>query len=154
MSGREFTGRHALMVFGGMFAVIIAVNMVMMVSALRTFPGVTEENGYVASQHFDELTAAQEALGWQSAIDYGRGALAVRVTGQDGTPVRDLAMSAVVGLPATGAEDRRLTLREEGGLYLAPVALEPGRWRVEITASDAMGNAYRAAAQVRVGREG
>jgi len=151
---KEFTGRHALMVFGGMFAVIISVNVYMAVSAVGTFPGVTEDNGYVASQHFDERTKAQRALGWSSAIGYGDGALAVEVTGPDGAPVDGLAISALVGLPATAAEDRRLTPRWADGLYVAPVALEPGRWRVEITASDARGRAYNAAATVRVGAGG
>ena len=150
MSEREFTGRHALMVFGGMFAVIISVNITMMVFALDTFPGVTEENGYVASQHFDERTRAQRALGWSSAVDYGRGALAVRVTGPEGQALPDLAVTALVGQPATDAHDHRLTLTWQDGLYLAPIPLEPGRWRVEITAGNAQGQAYHAATDFRV----
>lgn len=147
---RELTGRHALMIFGGMFAVIISVNMMMLYSAVSTFPGVTERNGYGASQTFDARTAAQKALGWQSAADYGGGELAIRVTGPDGAVVHGLAVSALVGLPATDARDRRVTLVERDGLYVAPVALDPGSWRVEITAGDARGRAYQAATTLSV----
>jgi len=41
---REFTGRHALMVFGGAFTVIIGVNIALAVNAVKTFPGLEVEN--------------------------------------------------------------------------------------------------------------
>ncbi|MCB1313657.1 MAG: FixH family protein, partial [Sedimentitalea sp.] len=39
MADREFTGKHALLLFVGAFGVIIAVNIALAVSAVRTFPG-------------------------------------------------------------------------------------------------------------------
>ncbi len=61
MAEREFTGRHAAAVFVGAFAVIIAVNVALAVSAVRTFPGLEVANSYVASQEFNARRAAQEA---------------------------------------------------------------------------------------------
>lgn len=151
---RRLTGRHALMIFGGMFAIIIGANAALVYSALSTFPGVTERNGYVASQDFDRRSAAQRALGWQGAADYGAGRLAVRMTGSDGKPLSGLDVSVVVGLPATAARDRRLVLTWNDGLYDAAVALDPGGWLVDIRATDARGRSYEASTTIRVAGAG
>ena len=50
---RELTGRHVLAITLAAFGVIIAVNMVMAVKAVSTFPGLETPNSYVASQEFD-----------------------------------------------------------------------------------------------------
>ena len=60
---RELTGRHVLAITLAAFGVIIAVNMVMAVKAVSTFPGLETPNSYVASQRFDRDRAAQAALG-------------------------------------------------------------------------------------------
>lgn len=39
MAERQFTGKHALAVFVAAFGVIIAVNLVLAYSAVKTFPG-------------------------------------------------------------------------------------------------------------------
>ena len=62
-----------------------------------TFPGLVVKNSYVASQGWDRRTAAQRALGWTAAADYGNGVLRVAMTGRDGMPVRGLRVVAVVG---------------------------------------------------------
>ena len=49
MGTREFTGTHALMIFGGAFSVIITVNLALAYNAVSTFPGVEVKNSYVAS---------------------------------------------------------------------------------------------------------
>ncbi len=61
---RVITGRHVLIGFCAAFGVIIAVNLWLAISAVRTFPGLDVPNSYVASQTFDKRRAAQEALGW------------------------------------------------------------------------------------------
>ena len=65
----EFTlkGRHVAMMFGVGFGVIIAVNIALAVSAVRTFPGLETKNSYVTSQSFEADRAAQEALGWDAS---------------------------------------------------------------------------------------
>jgi len=40
MAERQFTGKHALAVFVAAFGVIIAVNLVLAYSAVKTFPGL------------------------------------------------------------------------------------------------------------------
>ena len=62
---KEIKGGHVLAMLLAFFGVIIAVNMVMAYFANSTWSGLVVENGYVASQNFDENLAkakAQEAL--------------------------------------------------------------------------------------------
>ena len=60
--------------FVAAFGVIIGVNLVLALSAVRTFPGLEVKNSYVASQTFDERRAAQEALGWTVSAPRSRAA--------------------------------------------------------------------------------
>ena len=77
---RELTGKHVLAITVGFFGVIIAVNMVLAVQAVRTFPGLEVKNGYVASQTFDADRRAQEALGWTLVQTYEAGKLRLVMT--------------------------------------------------------------------------
>lgn len=68
--GKPLTGRHVLAITLAAFGVIIAVNVLMAVKAVRTFPGLEVANSYVASQSFDRDRAVQTALGWRVEADY------------------------------------------------------------------------------------
>ncbi|HEU0223277.1 MAG TPA: FixH family protein, partial [Paracoccaceae bacterium] len=54
------TGRLVLAVALGAFGIVIAVNLVLVFAATRTFPGLVVPNSYVASQDFDRSRVAQE----------------------------------------------------------------------------------------------
>ena len=149
MSARlgQLTGRKVLLIAVAAFAVILAANLAMLLAATGTFPGLVVKNSYVASQGWDRKTAAQRALGWQAAADYGDGTLRVAMTGRDGAPVRGLSVVAVVGRPASADDDVRLDLAEGAAGYAAPLVLAPGMWRVAITGTDAEGGSFEAEAQ-------
>ncbi|MDX5402328.1 MAG: FixH family protein [Rhodobacterales bacterium] len=134
MSEREFTGRHALMVFVGAFGLIIGVNLVLAWSAVSTFPGLEVKNSYVASQQFDERKAAQEALGWTVRADAGEGQVVLRITDADGKPVRVGALEAVVGRATHVADDIRPAFIFDGVSYVAPIDLAGGNWNIRMTA--------------------
>ena len=147
---KKLTGRTVLAIALSAFAVVIAANMTMLWAATGSFPGLVVKNSYVASQDFDDRTAAQEALGWQSAVAHDSGKLEVRLTGADGALVEGARVEAVVGRPATAEVDRRLSLANTDGLYTAPVELGTGKWRVELSATDTAGRSYRAVTQLFV----
>ena len=65
---RELTGAKVFAITAGAFGVIIAVNVVLAVKAVQTFPGLEVANSYVASQSFDAERTAQQKLGL--ALDY------------------------------------------------------------------------------------
>jgi len=87
METREFTGKHALMIFGGAFSVIITVNLAIAYNAVSTFPGLEVKNSYVASQHFDAKREAQLRLGWSVRADARDGQVILSITDAEGAPV-------------------------------------------------------------------
>jgi nitrogen fixation protein FixH len=131
---KEFTGRHALMVFVGAFTLIISVNLLMAYSAVSTFPGLEVKNSYVASQQFDERKAAQEALGWTVRADARAGQVVLSITDVAGNPVRVGALEAVVGRATHVADDIRPEFIFDGVAYVAPIDLAGGNWNIRMTA--------------------
>lgn len=146
---RELTGRHVLMIALGAFGVILAANLTLVFHAARSFPGVVTSNVYVASQGFNAQVAEQARLGWRFAVDYD-GALSVTAVAADGAPLPGLEVTAVLGRPADARTDRTLTLAPGAApnVYTADVALDPGVWRVAVTAANAAGERLAGSANV------
>jgi len=134
MKEREFTGRHAAMVFVGAFAVIIGVNIALAVSAVRTFPGLEVGNSYVASQQFDERRTAQEALGWTVRATARGGLVILTITDASGAPVRVSDLNATLGRATHVKDDMQPDFRFDGTAYVAPVELGPGNWNIRMVA--------------------
>lgn len=139
---REFTGTHAALVFGGSFALIIAVNLVLAVSAVRTFPGLEVANSYVASQEFDIRRAAQNALGWTVHADARDGRVILSITDANGSPVEVSALSATLGRATHVRDDIVPDFRFDGTAYVAPVDLGGGNWNIRMTARAANGTEF------------
>lgn len=135
---RRLKGWHVLAMFVGGFSIIIAVNLLLAFSAVRTFPGLETESSYVASQSFDEDRAAQDALGWDVGLVLEGGMLTLEIDGPDGAPVSPEIVSATLGRATSVAEDRTPEFTWTGTALAAPVDLAPGNWnlRVELLAED------------------
>ena len=133
MTDAPLKGRHVLMMFALGFGGIIAANLTLAVSAVRTFPGLETANSYVASQEFDARRAAQEALGWEVAVDYADRRLRIAITGADGRPVDPTRLSARIGRPTMQAQDRLLAFDRTGETR---ATLAPGRWRLDLESQD------------------
>lgn len=144
MSSKPLTGRKVFLFTAAAFGVVIAVNLVMAFKAVGTFPGLEVRNGYVASQSFDAQRAAQEALGWTTALAYGDdGVLRLDITGPDGRPVQPATLQAAIGRPTTTRDDRDIAFAYSGGAFTATEALAPGNWNLVIDASAADGTRFR-----------
>ena len=145
-------GRHVLAMFAGGFGVIVAVNLLLAFSAVRTFPGVEVANSYVASQNFDADRAAQDALGWDVTAEVSGGTMRLAVAGPDGAPVRPASVQALLGRATNVREDRVPDFAWDGAAFVASEALGPGNWnlRVEMVAAD--GTAFRRRIVLRVPR--
>jgi nitrogen fixation protein FixH len=139
---KQLTGRHVLMIFCGAFGVIISVNLLLAYSAVSTFPGLEVKNSYVASQQFDERKAAQEALGWTVRADAAEGQVILRITDNDGNPVRVGALEAVVGRATHVADDMRPEFIFDGAAYVAPITLADGNWNIRMTAQAENGTPF------------
>jgi nitrogen fixation protein FixH len=129
-----FTGKHALMIFGGAFGVIITVNMTLAVNAVRTFPGLEVKNSYVASQTFDDRRAAQQALGWTVEASHEDGVLRLAIADPDGRPVQAGTLEATLGRATHVQDDRMPDFAFDGSAYTARETLEPGNWNIRMKA--------------------
>ncbi|HUG61276.1 MAG TPA: FixH family protein, partial [Methylomirabilota bacterium] len=133
-----FTGWHMLAIVFTFFGVIIAVNGLMAVAAIGTFPGLIVKNSYVASQNYNEVLAsarAQSEAGWRMQIDAPGGVLAGRLVDADGALRRDLAVTAIAGRPSSTRYDRLIELAETVDGYRAVDELPAGIWQVDVEAT-------------------
>ncbi len=134
MAQREFTGRHAAMVFVGAFGIIFAVNIALAVNAVRTFPGLEVRNSYVASQTFDVRRDAQLALGWEVQAVAQDGRVFLSITDRDGKPVEVAALTVVLGRATHVKDDMVPEFVFDGQAYVAQAELAPGNWNIRMTA--------------------
>jgi nitrogen fixation protein FixH len=139
----KLTGWHVLAMFGGLFAVMLAVNVLFVVLALRTFSGETD-HAYINGLKFNETLAAnarQSELGWKMALGLerptGGGAfLEARLTDRSGHPLVGALIQGSIGRTTDTKEDRDLSFTETApGIYRAVIdQLRPGRWRFAASA--------------------
>ncbi|MFP3383358.1 MULTISPECIES: FixH family protein [Tritonibacter] len=131
---REFTGKHMLALCVGCFGIIIAVNIYMAVSAVRTFPGLEVKNSYVASQEFDIRRAAQEALGWSVYASAVGDRVKLEITDRNGAPVEAASLTATLGRATHVKDDQTPAFVFDGDAYVAPAKLAPGNWNIRMVA--------------------
>lgn len=119
--------------FVAAFAVVIAVNTVLIVMATRTFSGLVVEKPYlkgIAYERTLEREAAQAKLGWQVTTAFRQGAVAVRYLDPQGRPIAALSVIAEIRSPV-GLEapiSAELSYRGEGW-YAASIPLpRAGQW--------------------------
>lgn len=142
------TGRKVLAIAAGAFGVIIAVNVAMAFFAVSSFPGTEVENGYVASQHFEAERTAQAALGWIAEADYDGARLIVTVRDRAGAPLTLPSLALEVGRPTLKAS--AVETAAVGASHAAPMALDPGLWRIDVAAEAPEGR-FRQTLILRVG---
>jgi nitrogen fixation protein FixH len=142
MMQREFTGKHAAILFVGAFAVIIGVNLVLAVQAVKTFPGLEVRNSYVASQEFDVRRAAQLSLGWSVRADARDGQVYLSITDKNGAPIKLAKLDATVGRATHVRDDIRPEFVFDGTAYVAPVKLGKGNWNIRMVARATNGTEF------------
>ncbi len=147
----RITGRHVLFTLLGFFLVILAVNMIFLNFAVRTFPGEKEKKSYLQGLNYNDRLAsraAQDALGWSAAIEEavltdGTMHLAITMKTRSGAPVNGLAMSAVLSRPADDAQDQPVAFNAiGGGRYETAAPAGPGAWNLDAVAVNARGDEF------------
>ncbi len=139
----KITGWHVFAGFAGAFGIIIAVNVVLAVQAVRTFPGLEVRNSYVASQSFDARRDAQEALGWHVAATHRSGMLELAITDAAGRPVKAAALEATVGRATHVKDDVTPDFHFDGRAYVASLPLGPGNWNIRMRAEAPDGTPFQ-----------
>jgi nitrogen fixation protein FixH len=149
----RLTGWKVLGMFVLGFGIIIAVNLSLAFNAVRTFPGVETKNSYTASQNFDARRAAQQALGWTAEARFVTAAhgpeLMLTLTGPDGRPVDDAALSGTLGRATMTAHDILPVFAYADGAWHAPVEVTPGNWDLRLKATAADGTPYQRRLKLR-----
>jgi nitrogen fixation protein FixH len=142
MMTREIKGWHVLAGFAAAFSVIIAVNILLAVNAVRTFPGLEVKNSYVASQSFDMDKAAQEALHWKVGAWLDGDELHLRVV-EDGKAIFPEIESALFGRATSVAQDQEPEFRWTGDGMVAEVLAGPGNWNLRLRARSEDGTLFQ-----------
>lgn len=128
------TGRKVFFGMAAAFGVIISVNLFLAYSAVKTFPGLEVKNSYVASQHFDENRAAQEALGWSISAEVHQDELQLAITNAAGQPVEVADLTGTFGRATSVRDDQTPDFVFDGTMYRAPVTTAAGNWNLRFAA--------------------
>lgn len=145
-SGYRVRGWHVLAILVAFFGIVTAVNVVMITSAIRTFPGqvsVTPYEDGVAYNKTLAQMAAQEKLGWRAAASVEGGQVVVHLRDRADAPVEGLRVTGRLEHPAT--ESGRLTpaFKETApGVYVAQPGVLNGAWDLTFDATDKAGHRF------------
>ena len=147
-SGRPITGRTVFIATAAFFAVIIAVNLVMIKLAVDTLPGTEVDSAYRASLAYGtEIKAAQAQAQRQWRVNAhierrpdGEAVVRVEARDKNGAPLAGLAFTGRLERPADKRADREIALAEaESGIYRGKLSgVTPGQWDL-VLESDARG---------------
>lgn len=139
----KITGRMVLLAMVGFFAIITAVDGVMMYLAISTFGGIDESDAYRKGLKYNtriEAENAQKKLGWTDVIALSESGdkLIVTIKNRDGAPVEGLSVEAKIERPTTNIYDKTLALTEIGGGRYETVVpgLLKGGWNVDVSARE------------------
>jgi len=141
---RELTGRTVLLCLVAFFAVVAAVNVIMMTAAVTTFSGVETVNSYQAGVSFarEEAAAeAQESRHWRvnsSLRPQANGLTQVELSAQDrtGQPLAGIAATVSLIHPNDRRRDRPVVMQANApGRFSGIVTPSPGQWDLVIELS-------------------
>ena len=134
---REVTGWTVLVCLVAFFAVIFAVNGVMIRAAVSSFGGLETESSYQAGLNFAreaDAARAQAALRWRveahlTPLHGGATELTVDVRGMGGRRIGGLAATARLVRPIDKHDDRVIALHEtQPGEFRGVTAAIAGQW--------------------------
>lgn len=130
--------------FVGGFAVVVAVNAVLVYFATATFTGIETEHHFERGLAYNQTIAAAEAevvRGWRLEPAFESrgprtGRLTVVFSGRDGAPMAGAEMSAHFVRPTQSGHDVEIPVADRGaGRYVADVELPlAGQWDLRVVA--------------------
>jgi nitrogen fixation protein FixH len=122
-------------VFVGGMLIVVAVNGVLVFSALTTFSGVTTPRAFERGRLYNQVlaeAARQEALGWRVSAELHEGMLRVRATDREGLPL-GVRLSGTLLRPIEGEQHVLDFAAVAPGLWIAaPPPLRPGQWEARL----------------------
>lgn len=146
--GFTIRGWHVLAGVSAFFAVVIGVDAVFTVIAIRTFPGQVSvtpyEDGLLYNRRIAQVEA-QERLGWRASAAGAPGEVIMTFQDRSGRPLAGLAVTGELKRPATEAGRITLKFAEAApGRYVAPGGRLSGAWDLTAEARGPAGGAFLA----------
>lgn len=155
---REITGRMVLFCLLGFFAVVFAVNGVMIHEALSTFGGVETESAYQAGRKYEEdvaMARAQDARQWRVEAKVeptpdGMARIDIVARDDAGQPITGLDAAAQFERPTDSRLDRRISVIESstGRFRGSAEALPAGQWDLVIELSRHGNRLFRSVSRI------
>jgi nitrogen fixation protein FixH len=149
---KEVTGRTVLVWLVAFFAIVAAVNGVMIRAAVSTFGGLETESSYQAGLAFAHEAAdarAQDALHWRvdaklSPVRDGATDIVIDARDAEGRPLAGLAATARLVHPADQRDDHVMSLRPTGpGEFRGVTPAAVGQWDLVIELARADKRVFR-----------
>jgi len=149
MTSRRQPGWWYPFIYVAVFGVVLAVNLVFMFSAIRTFSGLSTEQAYDKGLKYNEEIEAekqQQELGWSVTTEVNARArseqtphaadIVITFLDKDGKPVTGLDVKAAFVRPTSDGHDSTAALADQGqGHYLVSAALSlGGQWDMTVSA--------------------
>jgi nitrogen fixation protein FixH len=139
-----FRGRYIPWLFVGGFAIVIAVNAVMIWFAVGSFSGLYSDRAREVGLHYNQVIAeqrARDALGWKVATAWRAESrrLELTVAGADGRPLENAQVKVELVRPVERRAPLPVTMSMVGsGAFAAHVDLPDGvhwrgNWDIDIT---------------------
>jgi len=154
---RELTGRAVLLWLVGFFAVVFAVNGVLVQAATSTFRGMETASSYQAGLMFKadvESAQRQEDLHWQvsgklSRDPAGEVVLEFGVRDAKGAALTGVTATARLAHPADAGLDRIVDLKSLGaGAFRGEADAKPGQWELIVDLFRGEERVYRSRSRV------
>ncbi len=121
----------------GIMGIVIAANVGLVFTAMRSFPGAAEGNGFTLSNEYNQVLkdeAKQEALGWTLAIALDATQRpTLTLTDHAGHALDQASVQASAARPLGPPQTTPLGMHAVGtGRYLSELALARGQWDVTL----------------------
>ena len=155
--GFRLKGWHVLAITVGFFALVMTVDVVMAVLAVKTFSGVQTEKPYESGLAFNKEIAnanAQNARHWtvtENLVRNADGFVTLKSTFKDdkGLAIGGLDITTTLKAPMDAKRDQVIVLNDRGGgLYDGTVEASAGQWDIETVAKQNNDVIYRSVNRV------
>lgn len=118
--------------------VVIAVNVLMAVLAMRSFPGNVGSDGFTLSNRYNQVIQSartDQGRGWSVMADLAGDRPRVITRGRDGAPLGDAQVQVSARRPLGADANIPLAMSAQGaGVHIARDGLPaPGQWDLTIT---------------------
>lgn len=146
---QPLNGYHVFGAFAAFFAVVIAVNLVMVYLALDSWSGLSTDHPYERGLRYNKTLEAMEqrdALGWQENLTFAPvsagagdahlGRITLELRDREGALLEGLIVEGQIRRPTNEGFDRPVTLQAIGaGRYSAEVGFPlKGNWLLRLNA--------------------